>query len=1040
MLPRDSPYVQSLVEIEELGYIPDVIADLDKYISHDKALPGRTEADVEQISSIMRLSCEQEAILNPKTHFLILMLMVVMRDDEECFFTFGNAELALPRHPRAHLETLADWLPKFCVAAAISLIALDAPEARPKQTMYDSPMISTVLPPEVTPESTSHDPSCSTVETDIDEEPHFTSTSDVTEEDVGLDAHLQQLHLLARPSSSTPFYISAVCLSSYETILDVMASALQQRRAWGLVNTPVLGFAFHPLSTRLGTFWGWFEDQDTDEGLCMPVPRIACSTASRIVQTTSICAQTTQLFGSFDLAERASSLRLAHFLHSLRPHFQALRDAGNKALHAGLAHGEPATWRADVPMIKIDEGTFSDRIRSWLEKTEPPEGRDAVPSLSTFPSPSNSSCSSMSDPTGTRKTKGPKAPSAASSSQKVDSKKASRTVLSQGTGSQVSSALLTVPDFEVGAPSVAGTRVSASTFSHPASAKSFHKVHYWSLSRTVLTHTLTGAQPPPGRTKPWADAVKGYYDISSPVHQMSAGIEKEFAEYRERFKFRSAGDGERVEILRDAIGSDVEGSITDRCILRLAPAILLAVELSKGLALAAEWIGNSAIPEATWRSVWDFLTAVVLLYLSSLDDDANDTVVVDMLEQFVRLPQADRLIQKLSDPSGYSGNTYQELTRETTLVDSQKQKQKQQDRSAPEAERLHIVYLQAQLAAKYHQTAFQTWEGTPRKKTDHAEAPLRSKIDALWALSLDDFFADDSLVYRRENPHFLPLDVAERISRYQVSSAPSSVKSSIHRSAAFMNSSKGTESMSRIHYFMDTMIGGTLGTQLPGLPASERHMQLQAAYHRMLVAEAKSTKKLPCVPLQSVLLLPFFCRMALVAATKFLGTLSVTRRPVYGLVTEGPVGSVHMAVGIRGDAEYSLTNVELRLDGADKNEEELSVHVFERGCNMFNLKTEQGAIAYVAFLVNLYTKVAPQLASELSSAKNHMRQELQRSREEGREPRLSWSMEQNSDVIEYERERQEKHARERKERGESEPAKQELGLEDDTLPGDYGFS
>lgn len=94
-------------------------------------------------------------------------------------------------------------------------------------------------------------------------------TSSSPEENSDLDISATQLHLLSRPSASTPFCIPAVCMASHETILDVMASALQQRRAWGLADVPLLGLAFHPCSTRLNTFWGWFDEQGTGTEYCV---------------------------------------------------------------------------------------------------------------------------------------------------------------------------------------------------------------------------------------------------------------------------------------------------------------------------------------------------------------------------------------------------------------------------------------------------------------------------------------------------------------------------------------------------------------------------------------------------------------------------------------------------------------------------------------------------------------------------------------------------------------------------------------------------
>ena len=49
---------------------------------------------------------------------------------------------------------------------------------------------------------------------------------------LSLDVRILQLHALFHPQSSTPLCISATCLATYDSIFDVMASLLHQRRAW----------------------------------------------------------------------------------------------------------------------------------------------------------------------------------------------------------------------------------------------------------------------------------------------------------------------------------------------------------------------------------------------------------------------------------------------------------------------------------------------------------------------------------------------------------------------------------------------------------------------------------------------------------------------------------------------------------------------------------------------------------------------------------------------------------------------------------------
>lgn len=237
--------------------------------------------------------------------------------------------------------------------------------------------------------------SATTEETDYDamdvdcEDMAQPEASSATTAENGLDANTTQLHLLARPDPSTPFCLPVVCLASYDTIFEVLASALQQRRAWGLADVPVLGLAFHPYSTRIQPFWGWFDSLGVSGDACVvcliynndclrlfnspiqPIPRVAFNASP-------ICATVPSLFEDYDVSDHTSALALARFLSSLQPQYEALRCAGEKALSAGLAHGEPTVWRSDTPLIRVDSLTAYDRVRRWLERAESPEADEGI--------------------------------------------------------------------------------------------------------------------------------------------------------------------------------------------------------------------------------------------------------------------------------------------------------------------------------------------------------------------------------------------------------------------------------------------------------------------------------------------------------------------------------------------------------------------------------------------------------------------------------------------------------------------------------------
>lgn len=59
------------------------------------------------------------------------------------------------------------------------------------------------------------------------------------------------------------------------------------------------------------------------------------------------------------------------------------------------------------------------------------------------------------------------------------------------------------------------------SFAHPTAISGVHRIHYWGLSRTVLTHTLTGCPTDPeSGERPWGKAVQSYYDITQPNYAL----------------------------------------------------------------------------------------------------------------------------------------------------------------------------------------------------------------------------------------------------------------------------------------------------------------------------------------------------------------------------------------------------------------------------------------------------------------------------------------------------------------------------------------
>ncbi|VDC05850.1 unnamed protein product [Peniophora sp. CBMAI 1063] len=898
MMPLESPYVGPLRPNEDLGAIPGMLSSLNEAVTHPKVLPARLEADVDILSTCLRLYCANEATPYPKTHFLTLMLTAVMRAHERRIITCWDAELALPRHPRAHLETLTDWLPKTCRATAVSMIVLDSEEAHSNRT---APTTSTSLTTERPPctESKHSNTTKETCADDVDVEEDFEAESETCPEGgkhSALDTRPLQLHLFAHASVSTPFCIPMACLAPYETVLDVMASALHQRRAWGLANTPLLGLVFDPRCTHVQTLWGWFED-DAIEDCCMPLPRVTFSTTPLVIGT-----QTPSLFGTYDLADRISALAFANFLYSVTSHSVGLRPACKTAFRAGTGYEEVPIWRSDAPMTRLDEPSANDRVNSWFEKLPPPD-MDMGSDLSGLPS----------------------APS--SSSSLMDGRDEGK-VESNGKGS------------------ITGhSAQSSSSMIFPSSRHPdvpCDNVYFWGLLRTVVVRSFNGALyntevATQTMTAPWHDALVEYRDIVQPQYSLSDSM-KQYGRMFSGWVQDDEGDVKgclRNEPVKDKAVTNEQGDELENCLLALAPAIFLVVELAQEYHATTLELGDSIVSQASWRILWDFLSVAVhvqLQLLRAADDTGMD--VLDLLETIMRLPHADEYIEKLVRAWGYVANITNMLARESDaiIVDANA------DPNDVADQRLATLQKQAE------------------PKLDHRKAPLRTKADGLLALALNDFFDDADLrSYRARSASelFMPLQ-------------------------------------------------------------SRRETRLDAL--RAHTAEAASIADLPNAPQSSNLLVPFCvreskrppghpedsgvhqCRMGLTACTKFLGVLGVSKVPTYGIVTEGPLGSVHMSVGVpqTGDETFSLT----------KEPDELAVHVFERGATVFDLQQEESAFAYVAFLVRLHTKVAPALAEKLKDAREHVRSLYLKD-----DVRLSWSMLQHPAVVAHEKAKAERNAK-----------------------------
>lgn len=304
------------------------------------------------------------------------------------------------------------------------------------------------------------------------------------------------------------------------------------------------------------------------------------------------------------------------------------------------------------------------------------------------------------------------------------------------------------------------------------------------------------------------------------------------------------------------------------------------------------------------------------------------------LEETLRLPQPDKYIEDMVGTA--SGREYSLAI--NTLLSHESASAARVAREASghatdlvTSKRLETLQRQADYAVEHHSAAFNRWLGRWHpKRRDYAKSPLRAKADGLWALAVEKFFdTPDLIAYLERNPEFQPLQVASQIFRHPSHAPHPATSTAIYRTEDLMKKENLTP-VDQFHFLSHTMAGGVLCS---GFPSPSRKSSLRRSKREQRLddlrkeAMDRARNSLPRIPDAYLLLIPFFireykrllehpkdsgvfqCRMALAAAVKFLGVLGVSESPTYGLVTEGPLGSVHMAVGIpqTGDKKVSLT-------------------------------------------------------------------------------------------------------------------------------------
>ncbi|KAI0027302.1 hypothetical protein K488DRAFT_74651 [Vararia minispora EC-137] len=268
-------------------------------------------------------------------------------------FVRTSANIALPVHPMAHKNPLAQWLPKACPSSLLVLSYSPLQILSGHTASLAGNLNHSTCMNDGTPSSSDSDSNLgdSRDSTEISPESFWSRSApdDDTLTDDSSDDQVSQTSLLAAPENSES-HLALLCMADVNNIFHVMASAMHQRRALGLDGQPLVGLAFHPRGVCVQAFFSWFDDQDASEAYCMPLPRVA------YVSCEPHPAQ--EAYGLYNLTDARSLHALASFFFCLRKDLLSL--ASLSAARIRLPpdpHSEKLyIWRADSSFPLTDDG------------------------------------------------------------------------------------------------------------------------------------------------------------------------------------------------------------------------------------------------------------------------------------------------------------------------------------------------------------------------------------------------------------------------------------------------------------------------------------------------------------------------------------------------------------------------------------------------------------------------------------------------------------------------------------------------------------
>ncbi|KAI0035792.1 hypothetical protein K488DRAFT_82686 [Vararia minispora EC-137] len=286
-----------------------------------------------------------------KTAYLVAIVREMILELFPDFATREYLDIALPIHPMAHKNALAQWIPKTCPSSLLlfpprSLFQTCDPSSPMGSSPRSSKHVSNGMAPFF---DNGRDPLCSS-RSSSERSPHLfwslprddDETDDSLEVSPDVPEAILQTSILPEPESAFHALPTLLCMADVDNIFHVMASALHQRRAFGFESRPLVGLAFHPRGLFIQVIFGWFDNQDTSRLYCVPLPRVA------YVSCRPQRAQ--EAYGIYDLTELRSLHAFAAFLLCLRRDMLSMAPVCTARMKALSSDAHPEIlhlWRSD---------------------------------------------------------------------------------------------------------------------------------------------------------------------------------------------------------------------------------------------------------------------------------------------------------------------------------------------------------------------------------------------------------------------------------------------------------------------------------------------------------------------------------------------------------------------------------------------------------------------------------------------------------------------------------------------------------------------